>query len=150
MTPGRHQHIPGVCACALWIAVLTIAVPGLCSAPYPAGHRARLSGYTVLHLAGAGPELGAQHARLAGRLVRQVVNDVIIEGEGAGRYEELIRGAMVMEKYLPDDYRSELRALADGTGCEYEDIVALQLFGDVERGQQCTSYAVFGPATRTG
>jgi len=150
MTPGRHQHIPGVCACALWLAVLTIAVPGLCSAPYPAGHRARLSGYTVLHLAGDGPELGAQHARLAGRLVRQVVNDVIIEGEGAGRYEELIRGAMVMEKYLPDDYRSELRALADGTGCEYEDIVALQLFGDVERGQQCTSYAVFGPATRTG
>ena len=150
MRHGHRRCDPTVCAQVVWLAVLSIAVPGLCSAPHPAGHRARLRGHTVLHLAGDGPELGAQHARLAGRLIRQVVNDVIIEGEGAGRYEELIRGAMVMEKYLPDDYKAELRALADGTGCEYQDIVALQLFGDVERGQQCTSYAVFGPATRTG
>ncbi len=57
---------------------------------------------------------------------------------------------MVMEKYLPAEYRAELRALAKGAEVSYPDIVALQLFGDVQRGQLCTSYAVFGPATANG
>jgi len=121
------------------------------SAPYPDGHRSRINGHVVLHLAGAPEDLGAQHARLVGRLVRETVNDVIVEGEGAGtQRESLIRGAMVMEKYLPPDIRAELKALADGARVEYEDLVALQLFGDVKRGQYCTSFAVFGPATSTG
>ncbi len=129
-----------------WLA----AAPAYCAAPYPAGHRTRLHGHIVMHLAGDGAELGAQHARLAGRLVRRVVKDVIVEGEGAGRYDELIRGAMVMERYLPQEYKDELKALAEGASVPYEQIVALQLFGDVQRGQRCTSYAVLGPATGNG
>jgi len=120
-------------------------------APYPAGHRTRINGYTVMHLAGDGEQLGSQHARLAGRLARRVLRDVILEGEGAGAsYDGLVKGAMVMERYLPAEYRAELRALAAGIGANYRDVVALQLFGDVQRGQMCTSYAVFGPGTTTG
>jgi len=137
---------------SLLLAIL--AVGGLASAfeaPYPSGHRQRINGYTVMHLAGDGWELGSQHGYLAGRLVRQVLKDVILENNGAGdRYKPLIRGAMVMERYLPDEYRAELRALAKAADVKYEDLVALQLFGDVQRGQRCTSYAVYGPATKTG
>lgn len=140
------------------LASTTVALILLCAytasafaPPYPVGHRTRINGYIVMHLAGSGEEMGAQHARLAGRLAQRVLTDVILEGEGkGGRYEPLARGAMVMERYLPAEYRAELRALADGIGARYEDIVTLQLFGDVQRGQRCTSYAVFGPATRTG
>lgn len=134
--------------------LLSLTIGALASgfvAPYPAGHRARINGYIVMHLAGDGEQLGSQHARLAGRLVRRVAKAVIREGEGSGsQYESLIEGAMVMEKHLPDEYRAELRALAEGVGLSYEEIVALQLFGDVQRGQYCTSFAVLGPATKTG
>lgn len=120
-------------------------------APYPQGHRNRINGYTVLHLAGDGEQMGARHAHLARRLVRQVLRDVILEGEGAGsRYEPLIRGAMVMERYLPEEYRAELKALARGCDVKYQDLMALQLFGDVQRGQRCTSFAAFGKATASG
>ena len=44
----------------------------------------------------------------------------------------------------------ELHALARAAGVQYDDLVAAQLFGDVRRAQYCTSYAVLGPATRTG
>ncbi len=134
--------------------VLTLAVAATATqvaAPYPRGHRTRLYGTIVMHLAGSPDDLGRQHARMARRLVRRVVNDVIVQGEGAGsRHDSLIKGAMVMEGYLPAEYRAELQALARETGLAYPDLVALQLFGDVQRGQGCTSYAVYGPATKTG
>ncbi len=132
-------------------AVLFLARALAFDAPYPEGHRTRINGYTVLHLAGNGKKMGERHAHLAGRLVRQVLRDVILEGEGSGsRYDSLIRGAMVMERYLPDEYRAELKALAAGCDVKYQDIVALQLFGDVQRGQRCTSFATFGDATASG
>jgi hypothetical protein len=57
---------------------------------------------------------------------------------------------MVMERYLPEEYRAELRALAETAGVKYEDLVALQLFGDVQRASRCSSFAAYGPATATG
>lgn len=142
---GRWLRV-SVVACCLAVT----AHAGHFLAPYPEGHRTRLNGYIVMHLAGSGETLGDQHARLAGRMVRRVLRDVIHNGEGAGdSYESLIRGAMVMENYLPQEYRAELRALAEGAEVRYQDIVALQLFGDVNRGQACTSFAAFGPATAT-
>lgn len=136
----------------LLVASLLVCSAALAfEAPYPTGHRCRINRTLVLHLAGDGAEMGRQHGRLAGRLVRQVLKDVILDGEGAGsRYDSLIAGSMVMERYLPEEYRAELRALAQTAGVKYEDLVALQLFGDVQRGQRCTSFAVYGPATRSG
>lgn len=113
-----------------------------------------LDGYQVLHLKGSPEELGRQHGTLARDLVRRVLNDVILEDAAASedRRRELYEGAMVMERYLPEAYRRELRALAEAARVDYEPLVALQLFGDVQRADSiyCSSFAAYGPATKTG
>jgi hypothetical protein len=135
----------------LLLILILAACAAASEAPYPAGKVSHVNGYLVLHLAGDGEQLGRQQARLAGRLVKRVVREVLLEGEAAGaKYEPMMRGAAVMERYLPEEWRAELKALAQGTGLRYMDLVALQLFGDIQRGQRCTTYAALGPATRSG
>ncbi len=119
----------------------------------------------VLELSGTPEEMGEAHGQLLGEEVRQVVRDVLKPAPGDARYERIVAGTKVMERFQPEPYRRELAALAKTAGVEYLDLVALQLFGDAERGkapagepapgqerlgQQCTSFAVYGPATRNG
>jgi hypothetical protein len=161
------------------IAVPPFLSPVTCD-PSPAfaegGRRERMNGYLVLHLQGTPEEMGRQHGLLCKREVQRMVKDLLLEGECASReqHARMVQGAMVMEKYLEPEFRRELRSLAEAAEVEYGDIVLAQLFGDVQRAQrsssggtrvrddsgmgvspmtdpwQCTSFAVFGPATRTG
>ncbi|MCE5239121.1 C45 family autoproteolytic acyltransferase/hydrolase [bacterium] len=113
--------------------------------------RYRCNGYRVLRLVGTPEEMGRQHGRLLGSQVRRVVRDVI--GGEAGdpeRHARLIAGTKRMERQLPSDIREELHALAGTARVDYWDLVALQLFGDVWRASQCSSFAVYGRATATG
>lgn len=133
---------------ALLLALLCASV---CWCQYfPNGSLCEINGYRVLTVEGSPAEMGRQHGRLLGETVRRVVRDVIIEGEGGRDLAGLLEGAMVMERHLPAAIREELQALADAAGVEYRHLVALQLFGDVRRGQSCTGFAAFGPATAGG
>ncbi len=127
-------------------------VPEHPAAPHPNGHLGYVDGYLVLHVAGTPEQMGEQHGRLLRSEVRRMINDLIHEGVAAyaDRYRELIAGARVMERFLPEEYQRELRALATAADVNYYDLVLAQLFGDVERASYCTSYAVYGPATKTG
>lgn len=132
------------------LACLVLALTASQALADPTARLDAINGYRVLTVEGDAYERGALHGVLLGETVRRVVRDVIVEGEGASDLDGLLAGAMVMERHLPLEVRDELRGLADATGVAYPEIVALQLFGDVKRGQYCTAYAVFGPATRTG
>ena len=132
-----------------------------CAGPHDKGRLYEVNGYPVLELSGTPEEMGEAHGRLLRSTIRGVIADVLRPREEPGRYERIMRGARVMERYQPDVYRREMKALAQAAGVGYMDVVALQLFGDAERGElpweepaapayQCANYAVFGPATRTG
>ncbi|MEN6548836.1 MAG: C45 family peptidase [Armatimonadia bacterium] len=114
--------------------------------------RYHCNGYLIVRLVGTPEEMGRQHGRFLGEQVRRVVKDVILEGEASTpeAYGKLMAGTRRMEKQLPDDIKRELRALAGEAKVKYEDLVALQLFGDVWRASQCSSFAAYGPATASG
>ncbi|MGQ9729986.1 MAG: C45 family autoproteolytic acyltransferase/hydrolase [Candidatus Zipacnadales bacterium] len=143
------------------------------------GRRERMNGYLVVHLQGTPEQMGRQHGLLLKREVQRMIRDLLLKGECSTETEHtrLLRGAMVMEKYLEPEFRRELRALAEAAEVEYPDLVLAQLFGDVQRAErqsrsfspnawaeprppaylddsthlwECTSFAVFGPATKTG
>lgn len=123
------------------------------AAPYPEGDLRRLNGYLVLHVAGTPQQMGEQHGRLLKAEVRRMVEDLIVRGEGGREsysYRRLLEGSRVMERFLLPEFREELHALAEAAEVDYDELVAAQLFGDVWGAQFCTSFAVFGPATRTG
>jgi len=109
-------------------------------------------GIRVLSLAGTPEEMGRRHGELLGEDVRWVVGAVIrgsVAPEAEGR-REFIGRVKEMEKWLPESWKRELRALASSAAVDYWELVALQLFGDVERAQLCSSFAVFGRATAGG
>jgi len=127
--------------------LLAILFPHLALAT---GRIETINGYRVLTVSGRPDELGREHGRLLGEQVRRVVQDVVVDGAGAYDLDGLLNGAMVMERYLEPDFRTELHALADAAGVDYRQLVALQLFGDVRIAPSCTGFAAFGPATATG
>ena len=125
------------------------------------GRLERINGYLVLHVEGTPEQMGEQHGRLLRDQIRKACRALIHDSYPGEAYDRLIEGTREMEKHQPDAFRRELRALADAAGIDYWDSVAMQLFGDVDRGLRpawsatdggmwCTSYAVFGPATKTG
>ena len=104
-----------------------------------------INGYRVLHVEGTPEAMGEQHGRLLRDEIRRMVEDLV--GDATPLQMEK---AMVMERHLPARYRRELAALAESAGVNYERLVLAQLFGDVARAPQCTSFAAFGEATETG
>ncbi|MCX7934692.1 MAG: C45 family peptidase [Planctomycetota bacterium] len=116
-----------------------------------------IAGIKVLTLEGTPAEMGTAAGRLLGPIIRRVVAAIITNGvaqeEEARR--NLYRGSAIMEKYQPEAYREELRAMAQASEVVYEDLLLLQYFGDVRRclagagaSAFCTSFAVLPPLTR--
>lgn len=138
---------------------------GALLAPNDHGRLYRVNGCRVLELTGTPEEMGTAHGQLLGTEVRRVLGEVLRPESDDDRFRRIMAGTKVMEKFQPEPYRRELAALARAAGVDYMQLVALQLFGDAERGRlpagesapgqkelsyQCTSFAAFGPATRTG
>lgn len=132
------------------LSTVAIAASLLAVAARADGTLCELNGYRVLTVEGSPREMGLQHGALLREDIQRVIQDVIVEGEGGGDLEALLAGADAMERHLPDDIREELRGLAEAAEVDYRRLVALQLFGDVRRGQGCTSFAAFGAATVDG
>jgi hypothetical protein len=111
-----------------------------------------INGQRVLTLVGTPEEMGRAHGELLGDDVRWVIDTVIRKkaGSGADGDAGFIARVKVMEGYLSGPWKRELHALAEAARVDYRDLVALQLFGDVERAQLCSSFAVFGRATAAG
>ena len=140
-----------------WLALLVgpLVCPTCFGAGAATGGRvSEINGYRVLHVAGTPEQMGEQHGRLLAPLVQRVLRDVMqgITGASPRSRKALLDGARVMERYLPDSFRRELKALAAAANVDYDELVALQLFGDVSRsaGLYCSTYAVLGKATQTG
>lgn len=130
----------------------TAGSTALLSKPKVASNLATINALRVLTLVGTPEEMGCRHGELLGEEVRWVVERVVHESiapddESRRRF---IRRVKVMEKFLTESWRRELRALAEAARVDYWELVGLQLFGDVQRAPLCSSFAVFGRATKTG
>jgi len=135
------------------------------------GRLERINGYLVLHVEGSPEEMGEQHGRLLKPQIQRACK-ALIRDQYRSSYGHFMQGVRLMEKHQPEPFRRELKALARAAEIDYWDCVAMQLYGDVDRGlwshpellgagederdgndapaQQCSSFACFGPATKGG
>lgn len=136
---GLGALVVSVClaiALAAAVAFVTVGTP----APRPAfaktehGRLYTVDGYRVLELSGTPEEMGRAHGELLGEEIRRVVRDVLAPEDEFGTWSMIEAAVRVMERYQPERFRREMRALAGASGVEYMQIVALQLFGDARRG----------------
>jgi hypothetical protein len=131
--------IPAAVAVLAAALTVVIVVTGpLASSPALArtehGRLYTVDGYRVLELTGTPEQMGRAHGELLGEEIRRVVRDVLDPEGRRSSWPRIEEGVRVMERYQPERYRREMRALAAAAGVDYMKIVALQLFGDAGRG----------------
>lgn len=91
-------------------------------------------GLPVLHLSGSPYEIGYQHGSLLREQVRaglqQQVYAGLVRDKGISHIL-LLRRAREIEALFPEEYRQELKGLADGAGLSYLQVLALNSADDL-------------------
>lgn len=97
-------------------------------------------GFYILHLKGGPYQMGYQHGVLMKKQIEYLYNDYLInwlkEKVGGGikfwfAYNMFKKNAAKMERYIPDEFREELRGIADGSGIAYQKVLIMHTFLDV-------------------
>ncbi|RLF52399.1 MAG: hypothetical protein DRN19_01065, partial [Thermoplasmata archaeon] len=112
-------------------------------------HLEEIDGIKVLFTNGSFYELGFQHGYLLKEEVRENVGAFISYGKETASYEKLLEMWNTVKAYIPDDYLSELRGIADGANVSLEELgVSYMIVPFIDLG--CFSYAAWGNATEDG
>ena len=96
--------------------------------------------------------MGFQHGRLLGPVIRNL-HDAYMKAMLFWRRlnrEQLLAHARCLEPFIPDVYREEMAAVAEGAGMDYTDILVSHTFLESVQTFGCSCYAAHGTATRTG
>ncbi|MGQ9731239.1 MAG: C45 family autoproteolytic acyltransferase/hydrolase [Candidatus Zipacnadales bacterium] len=132
-------------------------------------HLSVVNGLRVLHVWGTPEEMGRQHGQALRAEIRAGLDcymrqRVTEEQRYSREYQRACAQAML--PYIPDEYIREMRAVAEGAGVPYEDILLLHThadmvhfgheWGHVTYGRErkveslCSNFVVFGEATVDG
>jgi len=116
------------------------------------GRLALRRGWRFLHLEGTPRDMGLQQGRLLApeihRLLGTYLGGVRLF-RGLARRTLLERGRR-LEPFIPERYREEMEALAEGAGLAYEDVLLGHTFLEGIQAIACSCYAAWGRATRDG
>jgi len=119
-------------------------VQPLASRPSFSGELENRQGLLVLYLTGSPYELGYQHGTLLRREVRARIQAELYGGLIEQRrisHLLLMRRARQIDAILTEEYREELRGLADGSGVSYSQVLVLNTAEELA-GEQWTANGV--------
>ena len=138
-------------------ALLLLLAASAHAVEVPHGRLETLNETQVVTVEGTPEQMGTAYGTLLAPLIRRVVQAVITDGVGkdAEAYKNILAGSRVMERFQPQEFRDELRAIAKAAKVSLDDLALLQYFGDVRRciggagsSTFCTSFACLPPLTR--
>ena len=145
-----------VALCA-WFLIGATCLRGAEPKTVPHGRLETINETLVITVDGTPEQIGTAYGTLLADKVQKVVRAVITDGVAADpdAYKNILAGGKVMERFQPEEYRAEMKALAEAAGVKYDDLLLLQYFGDVRRcisgagkASMCTAFAVLPPYTR--
>ncbi|MEE8638589.1 MAG: C45 family peptidase [Candidatus Margulisiibacteriota bacterium] len=143
----------------LAIGVSVCGTQGSTPTPSPSGSLEIKDGFYVLHLRGSAEDMGRQHGTLLKDQITEFVQEYLFEGvvEESGVPWALLAWTAkeFYEDQLPDDFKTELHAIAEASGVSYEAVLVCQLMGDMPDLTQTasmggTSFIAKGGATSGG
>jgi tetratricopeptide (TPR) repeat protein len=117
---------------------------------YRDGWLERQNGFLVLHLKGAPYDTGYQH----GMLMKGIMGNLTDQGAQVFGLDEqthaqLRETAKQSDEFIPEEYREQMRGLADALETPYDEILLWNVC-DVTSVQSCTNFLTFGRATVDG
>ncbi len=120
---------------------------------------------TILYLQGSPHEMGLQHGRLLKDKVKACLRKVmkncyeymgkeLLKGQPPEVAKPLADGLMdeaykKMEPFIPDEYKEEMKGLAEGSGVPLADIHRVHALPGITE-NTCSAFAAFGKATKDG
>lgn len=122
----------------------------------PHGTLETINDYLVVSVWGTPEEMGTAYGQLLGDKIRRVIKDMITDDMARDKraYHNIMKASAVMERFQPEEYLTELKAIARAGDVKYRDLLLLQYFGDVRRcirgagrAGLCTSFAILPPWT---
>jgi len=109
------------------------------------------NGILILHLKGNPYEMGYQQGMLIKEMIGGIGDDPASMFGLDEQTEAGIRLATKqMEKFIPEEFREQLKGLAEALSAPYEDILFVNTFIDVMFSQGCTNFLVHGKASQGG
>ena len=106
-------------------------------------------GFYVLHLWGSPQEMGRAHGTLLKNQISELIQKYLYEGvlnDFGIPWPFLVLEAKKFEAALPQDFKTELHAIAEGAGISYDEILVGQLIVDLAA-YGSTSFVAKGGAT---
>jgi predicted choloylglycine hydrolase len=122
-------------------------------------------GLLVLHLKGTPYQMGYQHGTLLREHIKIVYQDYLLgilrekskdNKKFKAGFNYFKHKAKILEKFIPQEYKEEMRGIADGSGLSYNDILIIHTFLDVisqprfsKKGmfKSCTNFVVLNKAS---
>lgn len=109
-------------------------------------------GVRILHLNGSYYDMGYQHGALLSDEIQENLRAQLPYFEDHGfPYDNILNTWHIMDDYLPDEYKEEMRGLADGSGLSFDEIAVLNtmpaLFNHMF---SCCEISIWGDATTDG
>lgn len=105
----------------------------------------------ILHLKGSPYEMGYQHGKLLkdsiAANVKQFVDGAILSNQSHPQVQMFLANLPKAVTFIPDDYKQELKGLAEGSEISYDKILLLNLLPEMFH---CTGLTVSGQATEGG
>ena len=130
-------------------------------------HLWSVDGLKVVVASGSPREMGRQYGAAVAEDIRRGIDSYLFahvrDNQGYDtQYMRLCSAAM--EKHIAPEYIEEMQGVAEGSGIPYEDILAMHIHADMVHyghdwgkprqdqgdGQECSNFAVWGPATADG
>jgi hypothetical protein len=109
-------------------------------------------GWRVMHLEGLPHEMGLQHGRLLGSVIRDLhdVYMTCVRVWRGLRRSTLVRRGRRMEPHIPPHLIEEMHGIAEGADMPYDDVLVAHTFLESVEAVHCACYAAWGRATRDG
>jgi len=122
------------------------------------------NGIFILHLKGSPYQMGYQHGRLLKDQIKILYKDYLLatlkeKTKDEKRFKVYFnffkQKAKALEKFIPQEYKEEMKGIADGSGLAYSDVLIMHTFLDVlsypkffKKGfKTCTNFVVLNEAT---
>ena len=141
-------------AVALVVVACSVVVPreDAHSTPPPQARIERIDNVRILHLYGNPYQMGRQQGALLRGEIRTLYKDYFVRF--AGGDVPIAIAAKVAEvtmlPHIPEDYKAEMRGLAEGAGLSFEEVLTAQAFLDIKKLVQCSTVSVTGSASGAG
>lgn len=110
------------------------------------------NGFSILHLKGAPYDMGYQQGMLIkdgmGAITEMDARQIF--GLDEQTLPQIQEATKRIDKFIPEEYREQMRGIADALGTSYDEILLWNTLTDVMMAQRCTNFLASGKATADG